>query len=554
MGLHEGASAGADVLPRRYPDLHDHLATLEREGLLVRVTRPINKDTELHPLVRWQFRGLREEDRKGFLFENVVDSHGRRYVIPVAVGVLSANRRVYGHAIGLDDLDKLHELWTHANDHPIPPVEIPSSAAPVHEVILTHDELAVPGQGLDHLPVPISTPGWDNAPYVSASHFITKDPETGIYNIGTYRGMIKGQTRVGMNCSVETGQGIYQHFLKYQARSEPMPAVLCIGGPPCIVFVSNQKFGMDVSEYDVAGGLVNAPVRVTPAKTVPLVVPADAEICLEGYISTEWLEPEGPFGESHGHVNPKEYNCFMDVTGITRRRKAVLLSIASQLGPSEASCQRRVHSSWLYLNHLHRIGIKSARKVELHEKSGVTRFCIIQFKRGAFDADVWRGMFACLSLHAGWPKIVIAVDEDIDIENADSVWWAMGLRTTPHRDIQIVRGMEPGHMPRDQERGTANESAVLWDARLKGTFPPVSLPKRQYMENARLIWEELGLPPLEPQVPWFGYSLGEWNDELDEEAQLAADSEYFRTGDKIAQQRVRVRDVPMNSSFYRTKP
>ena len=108
-------------------------------------------------------------------------------------------------------------------------------------------------------------------------------------------------------------------------------------------------------------------------------------------------------------------------------------------------------------------------------------------------------------------------------------------------------------MPRDHERGVANESAVLWDARLKGTFPPISLPKKQYMENARCIWEELGLPPLQPQAPWFGYSLGEWNDELDEEAELAASSEYFRTGEKIARQRVRVRDVPMNSSFYRTK-
>jgi 4-hydroxy-3-polyprenylbenzoate decarboxylase len=547
---------GSRVTPREYPDLQDHLAALERHGLLVRVDRPINKDTELHPLVRWQFRGLREEDRKAFLFSNVVDSAGRRYDIPVAVGVLSANRDIYRHAIGLEDLGQLHDLWNRATRGPIPPVEIPGSAAPVHEVVYEGEDLDVPGQGLEHLPIPISTPGWDNAPYVSASHYITRDPETGVYNVGTYRGMVKSNRRVGMNASTEMGQGIHQHFLKYQARGEPMPAVLCIGGPMCIAFVSKQKLPMGVSEYDVAGGLVGAPLRVTPARTVPLLVPADAEICVEGYISTDWLEPEGPFGESHGHVNPKEYNAYMDVTAITRRRQPVLMSIMSQMAPSEASVQRNVSASWLYREHLHRIGIVSARQVLFHEESGVTRYCVIQFEPGALDADVWRAMFACLSLSAGFPKIVIAVDTDIDPSNSNSVWWAMGLRSTPHRDIQIVHGMEPGHAPRQEQhvRGVASESAVLWDARLRGTFPPISLQREEFMVRAREIWEELGLPPLRPQAPWFGYSLGEWNDELDEEARLAVESEFFRTGEKIAGQRVSAREVPMNTGFYEPEP
>ena len=87
-----------------YPDLHAHIAELERQGLLIRVTRPINKDTEMHPLVRWQFRGgIPEDARKAFLFENVVDSKGRKYDIPVAVGILASNRQIYSVGIGCAD-------------------------------------------------------------------------------------------------------------------------------------------------------------------------------------------------------------------------------------------------------------------------------------------------------------------------------------------------------------------------------------------------------------------------------------------------------------------
>src|SRR5881409_1615416 len=94
----------ADTAPRRdYPDLHEHLEALERAGLLISVDRPIDKDTEMHPLVRWQFRGgIEEPDRKAFLFTNVVDSKGRKYDIPVVVGALAASREIYRLGMGCD--------------------------------------------------------------------------------------------------------------------------------------------------------------------------------------------------------------------------------------------------------------------------------------------------------------------------------------------------------------------------------------------------------------------------------------------------------------------
>jgi 4-hydroxy-3-polyprenylbenzoate decarboxylase len=539
------------IAPRQYPDLHEHLDRLEGEGLLVRVTEPVDKDQEMHPLVRWQFRGgIKEKDRKAFLFEKPVDAKGKNYDIPVAIGILAANRTIYGIGLGCDPT-KVNQLWAEAKTNPIAPVEIPSEAAPVHEVVYQEEDLKVPGQGVDGIPVPISTPGWDNAPYISAAHFITKDPDSGIHNIGTYRAMIKAPDRVGCNPSLELGQGIYVHWEKYRARQERMPAALCIGGVPAISYVAAQKLNYDVDEFAVAGGLVKAPIRVVKAKTVPLMVPADAEIIIEGWVNTEWLEPEAPFGESHGHVNPKEYNPYMEVTAITRRKKAVLCSIISQVTPSESSVIKKMAYEPLYLDHLRNaLGVKCVTRVMLHEPLTATqKLTVIQMRKPS-RAEVWRAMMGAVAFRPSMSKIVVAVDEDIDPENMDAVFWALGYRSQPHRDVQIIRGTDIGHAPRHDARGSADDSCLLWDATLKETFPPISLPKKEYMERARKLWEKLDLPKLEPESPWHGYSLGDWNPELDEEAKLAIAGEFWQTGEKIALERRRTDDVPLNTSYY----
>lgn len=539
------------VPPRMYPDLHEHLEHLEREGLLIRVKEPVDKDREMHPLVRWQFRGgIKERDRKAFLFEKAVDAKGKPYDMPVAIGILAANRRIYGIGLGCDPT-KVNQLWAQAKANPIPPVEIASEAAPVHEIIFGAEDLKVPGQGLDGIPVPISTPGWDNAPYVSAAHFITKDPDSGVPNIGTYRAMIKAPDRIGCNPSLELGQGIYVHWEKYRERKEKMPAALCIGGVPVISYVAAQKLNYDVDEFAVAGGLVKAPIRVVKAKTVPLMVPADGEIIVEGWISTEWLEPEAPFGESHGHVNPKEYNPFMDVTCITRRKNAILCSIISQVTPSESSVMKKMAYEPLYLDHLKGVlGVKSVIHVTLHEPLTATqKLTVIQLRKPS-QAEVWRALMGAVAFRPSMSKIVIAVDEDIDSENLDAIFWALGYRSQPHRDVQIIRGTDVGHAPRHDARGAADDSCLLWDATLKQTFPPISLPTQEYMERAKKLWEKLGLPNLEPESPWYGYSLGDWHSELDEEAKLATAGEFWKTGEKFAAERRRAEDIPPNTSYY----
>jgi len=139
---------------------------------------------------------------------------------------------------------------------------------------------------------------------------------------------------------------------------------------------------------------------------------------------------------------------------------------------------------------------------------------------------------------------VIAVNDDIDPDNADALLWAMSYRANPALDIQILQHRDQGHGPRSKRNG-GEDASVLIDATMKEPFPPISLPKREYMERAKQIWEELGLPKLKPQVPWFGYTLGEWPDELERFAQAAVRGDYFATGEELA--RRRRSDVAMNT-------
>jgi 4-hydroxy-3-polyprenylbenzoate decarboxylase len=289
---------------------------------------------------------------------------------------------------------------------------------------------------------------------------------------------------------------------------------------------------------------------VVRCKTVDLVVPADTELVIEGKLSTEYLEPEGPFGESHGHMHPRQMNPYMEITAITHRKDMIYVGWISQVTPSESSIIKKMAYEPSFLRFLKReCRIKSVTRVSLHEPlTNLRKLLIIQMKDPS-ESEVWRALRAAAHRHQGVGKIVIAVDEDIDPENMDAVWWAIAYRAKPHLDMEILRYQEKGHAPPFvySDKGhdvvsyseRAEDSALLINAMLKEPFPPVSLPKKEYMENALKIWRELDLPEIRPQSPWFGYSLGQWDEELEEEAALALKGEHYKTGEKLKARRVK---------------
>ncbi|MBI4330573.1 MAG: UbiD family decarboxylase [Chloroflexi bacterium] len=143
-----------------YHDLREYVAALEAHGKLFRIKREINKDTELMPLVRWQFRGLPERERRAFLFERITDARGKKYPMPLLVASYAASADVY--AIGMMcETGDIMQKWAQAQLHPIAPVMV--THAPVQEVVHAGGSLLEHG-GLLEFPIPLSTPGFDNAP------------------------------------------------------------------------------------------------------------------------------------------------------------------------------------------------------------------------------------------------------------------------------------------------------------------------------------------------------------------------------------------------------
>ena len=538
---------------RNYPDLHDHLDTLRAKNFLITVDEKIDKDAELHPLVRWAFvGGMKEEERKAFLFTNIVDGKGRKYEMPVVVGAIAANRAIYSIGMGAP-VEEIDRKWERAIANPVEPRIV--NDAPCHEVVIEGKDLEGEGHGLDALPIPVSTPGFDAAPTLTATNVITRDPDTLVQNMGTYRAALKAPDRLVVRMATRVGgAGGYQHYLKHQKRGDKtMPCAIVLGCPPYVAFMGPQKLPVDVDEFKVAGGLAGAPINVVRARTVDLMVPAEAEVVIEGLIDTEYVEPEAPFGESHGHLALEEFNMPMRVTAITHRRNAVIPSYISQVAPSESSVIKRVSYEPLFLSHLRdTLGIKGVKRVSLHEKlTGLLRVTVISVAKGTSRTEIWRALQGAAFFKGDMGKITIAVSEDIDPDNADAILWAMAYRMNPVEDVQTVAHRGMGHGPQ-RESDSAEDSSLLMDATAKGDMPPLALPTREYMERAQKIWEKLGLPALRPEAPWFGYSLGDWLPEWDQAAQRAATGRYLENGRISAQQRRK--GVKPETKFRPDKP
>ena len=155
-------------------------------------------------------------------------------------------------------VEEIGQAWIDAIAHPIAPVRV-ERRAPCQEVVITGDDLKKPDGGLKLLPVPISTPGFDAAPYLTATLCVTKDPESGIQNMGTYRAGLKATDRLGVRMASRIGgAGGYQHWLKYRKLKTPMPIAIVIGCAPVVTFTGPQKLAIDMDEMGVAGALAGA--------------------------------------------------------------------------------------------------------------------------------------------------------------------------------------------------------------------------------------------------------------------------------------------------------
>lgn len=523
-----------------YKDLREYIEALDKNNLLWRVRSPVKKETELMPVVRWQYRGLSEEQRRAFLFENVIDVKGRKYNIPVLVGALASSTNMY--ALGLVCQPKeIGDKWTQAQLNPLPPKLV--EEGPVHEEVHIGKELT--DLGLVEFPMPLSSPGYSGLVRTTDSHFFSKDPETGVRNIGCYSGQVQARDR--MTIGIAPIQHMAVHLRKARERGQSLPVALVVGTVPAVAYTSVTSLPYGVDELAVAGRLAGEAVKVVKCKTVDLEVPATAEIVIEGEISTTVMERStGSFGEYGGYMAETQACPVFNISCITHRKNPILMVLAQQMPPNEGNKLKDIGVSYnLYKFLKHDCNIPGILDVAFPEWGGGCQYCVIQLKK-RHPSEAWQALNAAAGYAAGLGKIIVVVDDDIDLRDADAINWALSFRMQPHRDTRITMGkvgiLDPSVVPPgspSKERyypAPSGSSALLIDATRKWDYPPIALPKREYMERAREIWEAEGFPELKPRLPWFGYSLGYWPDEYREAAELAVRGEIFEMGERTGEE------------------
>ncbi len=523
-----------------YRDLRTFLDVLEERGKLYRFTDRVDKDQELLSLLRVQQRGIEADQRKVLLFDNVTDQNGASYVGGVAAGVYGASEDIMALGLGCDTYDEARERWQRGLENPLDTVMVESG--PVHENVVSGDAIA--SVGLDMLPVPVEEPGFSQIIRVGLP-VISRDPETGVRNMGTYNAFLRDRDRMVLGAS-PTGH-LMRHWRTAMRRGEDLPVAVVIGATPNILFASSTRVPYATDELSIAGGVAGEPVQMVPCKTIPLEVPAHAEIVIEGLLSTKTLEPRLGFGEYPGYINPERNTSpVLKVTAITHRNDPIFTPILVGFPPVETTMLASFVISSTLLHHLRvKCGLPVQDAYINGEGGGIT-LGVIKVEKGA-RANAWQILQAAAS-HWEAGKYFILVDYDINPRDLQVLIWAIQWRVRPERDIQIQRGRRAGLDPSFGPTGsTAGEMdtpgtprdyfRVLIDATMKGPYPPVALPARPYMERAIEMWKQhADLPELHLREPWHGYPLGYWSDEDEMLADLIARGQYKAVGEITAQQ------------------
>ncbi len=496
-------------------DLRTHIKALEDHGLLRRVRREVDKNWELSAIMRWVYIGHEEAKRYAILFEKV-----KGYEFPVIVGAIGASYKTYAVALGIDPhqsrdkvMGEIRRKFIHALKNPIAPVRV--SSGPCQERIERGN-----GVNIHKFPIPVWTPGkdcgWEKGyGFITSAYLMSKDPENGIRNVGTYRMMIRPEPNV-TGVAATFGAHIMHHIRKNEARGRSTELAAVIGADPVIGMVSPTEVPYGVDELAVAGGLRGAPIEVVRCETVDLEVPAHAELVLEGRLppaAERPYEPEAPFGEYTGYQGSAKLSPVNEISCITHRKDCIYQAFISQMAPSESSKIRHIGYESLILKHLQDLGYENI--VDINIPEGAQVGVVIVSIRKLDDGQPGRIAQAIFSLlQPRWGKFIIVTDDDVDIYDLDNVFWAMTFRTSlspARRNIHFLTGMiaqtldyaAANSMEELKSRWDWPSDGVLIDAtRPYAPYPVVSLPPARYLTRALESWKEYGLPELDrKEVP-----------------------------------------------------
>jgi len=436
-----------------YQSLRDFMEALEKSGRLVRVTEPVSPNLEMTEI---QTR-LLAEGGPAVLFENVVGDDGKKYDMPVLVNLFGTVDRV---AAGMnrkpEELREVGETLAFLKQ-PEPPASIREafsmlplaktvmamkpktvSKAPCQEIVLEGDDI-----DLSKIPVQSCWPG-EPAPLITWPLVVTQGPSAGakggdkrdVFNLGIYRMQVLGKNKTIMRWLKHRG-GAQHHARWKQEKRDPLPAAIVLGADPGTILAAVTPVPDTLSEYQFAGLLRGEKVELVDCKTVPLKVPATAEIVLEGYVSLDEYAPEGPYGDHTGYYNSVEDFPVFTVTAITMRKNPIYLSTFTGRPPDEPSVLGEALND-VFVPLLQQ-QFPEIVDFWLPPEGCSYRIAVVSMKK-AYAGHAKRVMMGVWSFlrQFMYTKFVIVVDDDIDVRDWKDVMWAISTRMDPVRDITTV--------------------------------------------------------------------------------------------------------------------
>jgi 4-hydroxy-3-polyprenylbenzoate decarboxylase len=410
-----------------FKDLREFIDVLDKEGELVRIKEEVDWDLEAAAISRRVY----ELEGPAIFFEKVKD-----YPLGFRIfgGSLGTFRRV-AIAMGLPPDISVREIYAEFERREASPIKpLIVETGPCKENKLLGNEV-----DLYTLPAPYIHDG-DGGRYIGTwDVVVSKDPETGWQNWGMYRFMIHNKRFiVGFpRYHSHLGMVFHKHYIP---RKEPMPIAVVLGASPLDHMVATTPYGIGVNEADYAGALGQEPVRLVKCETSDLLVPANAEIVIEGEILPDKVASEGPFGEYPGYrTEGIRMGVLCQVKAITYRTSPILTMISLGVPPDDSSIAASLTA-----------GIAIKRRLKRHKipitdvyvpPEGVTHLIVVGVKKGGMD--IARKIGEILTARRADINKIIVVDDDVDVFNFKAVIHALATKCHPMRGI-VMEEVESG--------------------------------------------------------------------------------------------------------------
>lgn len=362
-----------------------------------------------------------EAERNGhyplFLFEHI-----KGYDTAVVSGVLSHRQR-FADALGVP-LELATATYIQRSKNCIVPRDV--GKAPFHANVQRGNQV-----DLTKLPILTYFPV-DPAPYITAAMVVTCDPVTGTNTLGYHRCMLKGKNKLGI--SLHSRRRVWEYQLRAEELKQDLPAAICIGLHPVHSLASMALLPYDVGKFELIGGLFEEPMEVARCSAIDLMVPAWTEIVLEGKILAGVREPEGPFGEFTGYASYRSTEHVFMVEAISYREEPIYQSVCAGFSADHNTIMgfTREIDIWEAV----RRTVPNVRAVHVPISGCGIFHCYISIKKTA-EGQPRQAIYAALGIDHGC-KLVIVVDEDVDVFNEKDLLWALATRMQGDRSIMVM--------------------------------------------------------------------------------------------------------------------